>query len=149
LSGYYLVTLKDNITMRVDIIRKILVILIIVIPVFAESGCKKQDKCGCDGDAIFTLDSERVNIYFNKDTKTVQPFQTLDNPYETYYFCNPEAMLPKLSQYTSGDLMQVTGKVFWNCTYVYNSRNYQSQYSMYYKIYDIMVTKVEVIPFGK
>lgn len=134
--------------MRANIIRKILVILIVVIPVFAESACKKQDKCGCDGDAIFDF-SEKVNIYFNKTTGTVSGFQSMDNPYETFYFCNPGAMLPKLSLYTSGDVMLVTGKVYWNCQYVYNSSNYQSQYSMYYKIYDILVSNVEVIPYGK
>jgi hypothetical protein len=135
--------------MRVDIIRKILVILIIVVPVFAESGCKKQAKCGCDGDAVFTLDMSEANIFFDVEKNTVYPFSVKDNPFETFYFCNPGQMLPKLSQYTSGDLMVISGDVFWNCTYVYNSSNMQSQMSMYYKTYDVFVTNVEVIPYGK
>lgn len=133
--------------MRVNIIRKILVILIIAVPVFSESGCKKQAKCGCDGDAVFSLDMDQAKIYFTNET--VYAFQVIDNPYENYNFCNPGEMLPKLSQYTSGDVMVVSGDVFWNCAYVTNSSNQQSQYTMYYKVYDIMVTKVEVIPFGK
>ncbi len=135
--------------MRTNIPRNIIFVLIFVVSFFTDSGCKKQAKCGCDGDAIYSLDQQKVNISFNTETQTIYSFQTQDNPYESYNFCNPGEWYPKISQYTSGDEMVITGEIFWNCQYVINSSNYQSQYTMYYKVYDILVTSVEVIQYGK
>jgi len=135
--------------MWIKILKKLLVILIVLIPVTSDIGCKKQVKCGCDGDPIYTLEQEKVNVSFNADNQTIYPFQTQSNPYETFNFCNPGEWYSKISQYTSGDEMLITGKIFWNCQYVINSSNYQSQYTMYYKVYDILVTKVEIVQYGK
>jgi hypothetical protein len=133
--------------MRVNIIRKILVVLIIVAPVLSYSGCKKQAKCGCSGDVLFSLTGELATVYFS-DTGANAQFSTLSDPYSIYYFCNPTEMLPKLSKYKTGDVLQVSGQAFWECNYLYQSSSSSYQTSMY-KVYNIMVTDVTVNLFGK
>ena len=132
--------------MRGHIIRKILVVLIIIIPVFSYSGCKKQAKCGCGKDVLATLIKEEAKVYYN-ETGTVITFTTLSNPYATYNFCNPGEMFPKLADYKSGDILEVSGFVYWECNYLYQSSNYS--YQQYYKVFMIQVTDVEKNLFGK
>ncbi len=132
--------------MRVRIIRKLLLILIVVIAVFTNTDCKKQPKCGCDGDALFTLDRRQATVYYNESGTTIY-FMPVDNPYETYNFCNPEEMFPRLAESKSGDILLVSGPAFWNCNYAYQSSNYY--YQSYTKVYDIQVTEVFSDLYGK
>jgi hypothetical protein len=132
--------------MRGHIIRRILVIVIIIAPVFSYSGCKKQAKCGCNGDVLFTLTNEYATVYYNEGGASIT-FQTLSDPYSTYNFCNPGEMFPKFTDYKSGDVLMVSGSVFWECNYLYQSSNYS--YQSYYKVYEIKVTDVTVDLYGK
>ena len=132
--------------MREHIIRKLLVILIIVTPVFSYSGCKKQAKCGCNGDTLFTLTSSQATVYYNT-TGTSITFTLASDPYATYNFCNPTQMFPKFTDYKSGDILLVTGRVFWDCNYLYQSSN--SSYTSYYKVYQVQVSDVSVNLYGK
>jgi hypothetical protein len=132
--------------MRGQIIRKIFVVLIILTPVFSYSGCKKQAKCGCDGDVLFTLTNAQSKVYYN-DTGTNIFFTTVDNPYATYNFCNPGEMFHKFTDYKSGDILLVSGHVFWECNYLYQSSNYS--YQSYSKVYMVQVTDVTLNLYGK
>jgi len=132
--------------MRRNIIRKILVVLIIVAPVFSQSGCKKQAKCGCGKDVLYSLTKEEATVYYNEAGTTIS-FTTTSDPYSTYNFCNPGEMFPKLADFKSGDVLQVSGHVYWECNYLYQSSNYS--YSTYYKVYMIQVTDVSVDLYGK
>jgi hypothetical protein len=133
--------------MKRQIIRKLLVVLIIIAPVVTHDGCKKQAKCGCDGDVLFTLTQSQGYIQFN-ETGTSISFTTIDNPYSIYNFCNPSEMFPKFSDSKPGDILQVTGTAFWECNYLYQNSNSSYQTS-YYKIYMIQVTNVESNLYGK
>ena len=133
--------------MKSHIISRIFVILIIIAPVLSYSGCKKQAKCGCDGDVLFSLTNEPATVYFN-ETGTTISFNRYGNAYDTYVFCNPGEMFPKFTDFKSGDLLEVTGSVFWDCNYLYQSSNYSYQMS-YYKIYNVVVTDVVKSPYGK
>ncbi len=126
------------------ILTRILVIGLISLPLFADLGCKKQPKCGCDGDALFELDREQAKVYFTESSATFSP---MSNPFSTYYFCNPGEMYPKLSEYKSGDLILVSGRVYWECNYLYQSSNYS--YQTYYKVYMIQVSDVTIDLYGK
>jgi hypothetical protein len=128
------------------IARKILVILIIIIPVFTNADCKKQPKCGCDGDILFTLTNSQAHVYYN-ETGTSITFQLLSNPYDTYNFCNPSQMFPNLSDTKNGDIVLISGHAYWECNYLYQSSN--SSYSQYYKIYMMQVTEVKSNLYGK
>lgn len=132
--------------MRVHILRKILVVFIFFAPVISYSGCKKQAKCGCDGDVLFSLAARPSTVYFNETGTNIQ-FIPLDEPYSTYYFCNPTEMFPKLTDYKSGDVLQVSGSVYWECNFLYQSSN--SSYQTYQKVYQIQVTDVTVNLYGK
>lgn len=132
--------------MRGNIIRKILVVLIIIIPVFSSTDCKKQPKCGCEGDVLYSLTLSQAAVYYN-ETGTSITFSTLDNPYNSYNFCNPGEMFPKFKDYKSGDVLLVSGNVYWECNYLYQQSNYQ--YGSPYKVYMIQVTDVTVDLYGK
>jgi len=132
--------------MRAVIIRKILVVLIIAIPVFSYSGCKKQARCGCGKDVLFTLTLEPATVNYN-ETKTYITISRLNDPYSRYDFCNPGEMAPKLEDYKSGDVIQVSGDVFWECNYLYQSSNYS--YGSPYRVYMIQVTDITVNLYGK
>jgi len=132
--------------MRENIIRKILVVLIIIAPVISYSGCKKQAKCGCDGDVLYSLARTQATVYYNATGTTIS-FTTLNDPYSTYNFCNPGEMFPKFTDYKSGDVLLVSGSVYWECNYLYQSSNYS--YGSPYKVYMINVTDVTVDLYGK
>lgn len=129
-----------------NLLRKILVVLIIVTPAVTDLGCKKQAKCGCDGDMLFELEREMATVYFTESSATFTP---MSNPYSTYSFCNPGEMQSKLKEYTSGDNLLISGKVYWNCNYLYSTSSYGYSYQYLYKYYDIMVTDVTTDLYGK
>jgi len=133
--------------MRVRLIRKLLVILIMLAPVLTITDCRKQPDCGCDGDAVQTLNREQANVYFN-ETGTAIYFYLVGNPYSTYTFCNPGEMFSKLSDAKSGDILLVSGEAYWDCTFLYQSSNY-SYYSSLYKSYQVQVKDVVNDLYGK
>ena len=126
--------------------RRILVALVIIAPVFSYTDCRKQAKCGCGKDALRTLSSASANVYFN-DTGTILYFQLEGDPYSTYNFCNPSEMFPRLVDAKSGDILQVSGHVYWDCNYVYQSSN--SAYQSVYQVYDVQVTDLTLNLYGK
>jgi len=131
--------------MRGHIIRKLLVVLIIVAPVVSYTGCKKQAKCGCEGDILFSLTSTPSTLYWESGSSIF--FYTTNDQFSTYNFCNPGEMFPKLDDSKSGDILLVTGDVFWDCNYLYQSSNYS--YQTYSKVYVIKVTDVVSNLYGK
>ncbi|MDX9810782.1 MAG: hypothetical protein RBU28_00220 [Bacteroidales bacterium] len=132
--------------MAVKILRRLLVVVIIVIPLLVDMGCKKQARCGCGKDILFDLNKEPAKVFFNEDYSSAQ-FSPVSNAYATYYFCNPGEMKSKLEDYKSGDLMQISGHVYWECNYLYQASNYT--YQMYYKVYMIQVTDISTDLYGK
>jgi len=132
--------------MRGHIIRKILIVLIIVAPIFSYSGCKKQPRCGCGKDVLFSLDHRQAHVYYNESGSSIT-CQLLNDPYSTFNFCNPGEMFPKLTDFKSGDVLLVSGDVFWECNYLYQQSQYS--YQSYYKIYMIQVSDVSIDLYGK
>ena len=133
--------------MKRNILRKLLVMLIIMAPVVSYTGCKKQAKCGCGKDVLFTLTNTSAHVFFN-ETGTTISFSALNDPYSTYNFCNPKEMFPKMPDFKSGDELLVSGHVYWNCSYLNQASNSSYQNS-YYKIYDVQVTDVYMDLYGK
>ena len=126
-------------------IRRIIVALIIIVPVFSYTGCKKQAKCGCGKDILVSLTSTSCHIYWT-DGATITAM-VVGDPYSTYIFCNPSEMLPKLVDAKTGDILEVSGHVYWNCNYVYQTSN--SAYMSSYKTYDVQVTDLTLNLYGK
>jgi hypothetical protein len=133
--------------MKVNILRKILVILVVIIPVFSDSGCKKQPRCGCGKDELFTISERSAYVYFKESSSNVY-FILITDPYSTYNFCNPGQWRSKLlSDYKTGDELVVSGHVYWNCAFLQQAAN--SPYQSPYKSYDVEVTDVYMDMFGK
>lgn len=131
--------------MRMTIIRKMLVIMIIAAPLISYSGCKKQAKCGCGKDVLFTLTNTVSHVYWT--TGSIVWFQTVSDPYSYYYFCNPSEMEPILKNYKSGDELLVSGAVYYECNYLYQASN--SSYGSTIRSYNIQVTDVHMDMYGK
>ena len=131
--------------MRGNILRKLIIISIILAPVFSYEGCKRQAKCGCGKDVLNTLTRASVKVYWTSSASIT--FQMVGNPYNSYYFCNPSEMFPKLKDAKSGDVLLLSGHVYWNCQYTYQASN--SSYQSIYQVYDCQVTELELDLYGK
>jgi len=129
------------------LIRKLLILLILAVPLVISTDCKKQKKCGCGKDVLFTLTDEPCNVYFN-ETGTVMTLQTVNDLYSTYTFCNPVEMFPSVKDFKSGDELMVSGYAYWDCNYVWQQSNYNYNVSLY-KQYNIQVTKIYLDLYGK
>ncbi len=110
------------------------------------TGCKKQPKCGCNGDALGTLSKMPVSIVYDAINKTAR-FSPANNPYEIYHFCNPSEWIGELSKFQQGDEVEVSGPFFYECNYLIQNSN--SPYGSYWRIYQIQVTELAVNPYGK
>ncbi len=120
--------------------------LVVVILMFLLSGgCKKQPKCGCGKDVIFTLNDAPVKIQYNESTKTII-FSTISNPLSTYYFCNPMQWMDSLKKLNTREYILVSGDVFYECNYLYQSGNYYYQLP---PVYQITVTSLREDNYGK
>jgi hypothetical protein len=131
--------------MKASILRKIVIVLIFFAPVVSYTGCKKQAKCGCGKDILFTLTNSRAHVYFN-DTKSSVYFQLSSDMYSTYYFCNPSQWKDVLANYKTGDELLVSGHCYWECSYLYQASN---SYYSYYKAYMVDITNVYMDMYGK
>ena len=109
-------------------------------------GCKKQPKCGCDGDRLDSLNKAHVYIQYNAENKTAQ-FTPLADSYSIFYFCNPSDFMGELTKYAQGEEILISGDYFYECNYVLNSGN--SSYYSPWRIYQIEVTAVEPDIYGK
>jgi hypothetical protein len=126
--------------------RKLTLVTAVVMLIVSLTCCKKQPKCGCDKDVLFTLSEATIDystIYFNQDGTSA----SFSVGYDRYTFCNPMEVHPEYLKMKTGDQVIISGNVFWDCTYLMNSSS--SYYSMYYKVYNIQVTKMEVNLYGK
>lgn len=131
--------------MRGNILRKIIVALVVILPVFTYADCKKQVKCGCGTDVLRTLVNESAQIFW--ETSGSISFRIVGDIYSSYSFCNPSEMYTHLSDAKSGDILQVSGAVYWNCQYVYQASN--SSYRSPYASYDVQGTDLFIDLYGK
>ena len=110
------------------------------------SSCRKQAKCGCGKDRLFSLTNELVSmssIIYAEGGVTA----SYQEGSSTYYFCNPSAMYSKYQELAGETRIKLSGDVFWECNYLYSSSN--SYYYQYYKVYNIEVTNMESELYGK
>jgi hypothetical protein len=104
-------------------IGKLLLSFIILIPLFSDLGCKKQPKCGCGKDLIFDITDGQANVYYIENSKTAY-FYSASSSGSTYYFCNPGQWIDSLKKYPQGKVLLISGKAYYDCTYLMNSGNY-------------------------
>jgi len=141
---------KDIFKMNNYLIRKIVVVAIILLPVFFFQGCKKQVKCGCGKDILFSIDNEPMtysSISYSSNGQTASFSIYNGIYYDTYIFCNPGEVFETYKDLEGEGQVLISGDVFWDCTYMMQSSNSYS-YS-YYKIYNIEVTEMKSELYGK
>jgi hypothetical protein len=127
------------------ILRKVLIVFIILTPLIADLGCKKQPKCGCGKDVIMTLVDGAALVYYTESAKTAY-FYSVTSTGSTYYFCNPGKWMDLLKTYASGQKLLVSGLVYYECSYLMNAGNYG-----YYMppVYQVEVTDIKPDNYGK
>ncbi|MCJ7819945.1 MAG: hypothetical protein MUP53_01980 [Bacteroidales bacterium] len=123
-----------------------ILISLVIIPFAINAGCKKQPKCGCDGDALDSLAQSHVLVYYDAEKKSAQ-CTGVNDPYSIFYFCNPSAVMGELTKYEQGGEVLLSGSFFYECNYLMSSSN--SYYPSLYRIYQIEVTAVEPDLYGK
>jgi hypothetical protein len=132
--------------MKVYILGKILVVLIILAPVLSFNSCKKQEKCGCDGDKLFSITDYLLDysqLYVLSNGSTIQ----FSEGYDTYIFCNPNTMYEVYKTLNPDEQILLSGDCYWDCNYVTSAS--QSSYYSYYRSYNINVTAMKSYLYGK
>lgn len=124
---------------------KVVVTALFLVPLFFNTECRKQPRCGCGKDVIFTIKDEPVNLQYNESTNTII-FSPALNPYSTYYFCNPIEWMEKVKKFDIREHILVSGDVFYECNYLYQSGNYYYQIP---PVYQITVTSLKEDNYGK
>jgi hypothetical protein len=127
--------------------RKLCITLIFFAAVFISTDCKKQIKCGCGKDVYITLTNQSCNIYFGAE-KSVITAQIVGSPYVIYNFCNPTEMAAKLVDAQYGDVMLLSGDVYYDCTSVYQQSNsgYSTSLMQYFQV---QVSDLTLDMYGK
>lgn len=132
--------------MKSYITGKILVVIIILVPVFFFDSCDKQEKCGCDGDKLFSITNKLLDyseLYVSSNGATMQ----FSEGYDTYIFCNPTTMYETYKDLSADEQILLSGDCYWDCSYVSSAG--QSSYYYYYKYYNINVTQLKSYLYGK
>lgn len=139
-------SIKGNEMKRNRILANMALALLVTTGVVLSGGCKKQPKCGCDGDALDTLEQMHVYITYDADTKSAR-FTPLWDSYSVFYFCNPSEWMSELTKFNQGEEILISGPYFYECNYLMSASN--SPYYSYMKIYQINVTRVGAYEYGK
>jgi hypothetical protein len=112
---------------------------------FPGQGCKKQPKCGCGKDMIFELKDAQVLVQYFETTSTAIFYPVMSTG-STYYFCNPGQWIDSLKKLNTQEYLLISGKVYYECNYLYNSGNYYYQIP---PVYQVDVTDIKEDNYGK
>ncbi len=106
--------------------------------------CKKQIRCGCDGDMINSFVEMPVYIQYSAENNSAE-FTFDGNPTARYYFCNPTEMMSELTKYESGTKVLVDCEIYYECNYMMQASN---SYYSYYQAYMVKVDKIQSSLYG-
>ena len=120
------------------------IFLLIVLSTTLLGSCKKQVRCGCDGDVINTFETVKVTIEYDEENGSAQ-FRNEMAPTAIYYFCNPTDMMPELIKFENGEKVLITCELLYECNYMMQASN---SYYSYYQAYMAKVTKIESSLYG-
>ena len=134
------------------LLKKVLVIIVLFAPLFINTDCKKQKKCGCNGDILAEYDRES-HVFFDAEddesnTIYMQQVGYVGYYYDSYTFCNPDKWKTELKKYKTGEILVVKGHYYWDCNFVMQQ---SSSYGYGYggRSYNIYVDSVYVNMYGK
>jgi len=114
-------------------------IFIFVVLVFSlQPGCKKQPKCGCDGDVRFTLSEERGTLTYDEESG----YAVFMAIYYHFEICYAEKVMDLLTPFEQGETVLVSGDAYDDCYKMVNP------YAAYGK-YMLRLTEIKKDEFGK
>ena len=87
-----------------------------------QPGCKKQPKCGCDGDVRFPLVETRGTIEYNVEDGYAQ-FRPSD-VYSTFEICDAGSVMDLLTPFEQGETVLVSGDAYDDCYKMVNPYAY-------------------------
>ena len=123
--------------------------IVLLTPLFTNTDCKKQKKCGCSGDVLYSYTGVEYYVYFGEESPVISMIQ-VGNSFDTYTVCNTDEIKPKLTNFKSGVVLKVAGDIFWDCNYVMQSGNsYSYSYSSMYRAFNIRVNDIYMDMYGK
>jgi hypothetical protein len=132
------------------LLRKVLVVVFLFTPMFVNTDCTKQKRCGCPpkGDILYEYGRENV-VFFDDESTIILMYEANSyGYYDTYTFCNPDEWRSEVEKFKSGvDELVVRGSVYWDCQYVINSSSSSS--GSYSAAYNIYVTDIYMDMYGK
>lgn len=118
--------------------------LVIILSITVVGSCKKQAKCGCDGDVINEFVGYPVYIQYDVENNSAE-FTYEGAPTARYYFCNPTEMMPELTKFENGTKVLIDCKLYYECNYMMQASN---SYYSYYQAYMAEVTKIQSSLYG-
>ena len=87
-----------------------------------QPGCKKQPKCGCDGDVRFTITETKGTIIYNEETSYAQ-FQPSEI-YSRFEICDAGEVMDMLTPFEQGETVLVSGDAYDDCYKMVNPYAY-------------------------
>ncbi|MFN8241038.1 MAG: hypothetical protein U0X39_09835 [Bacteroidales bacterium] len=94
---------------------------------------------------ISELTDAQVMVSFSEATNTAIFYPVISTG-ATYYFCNPGDWLDSLKKLNTNDYLLVSGKVYYECNYLYNNSNYYYQLP---PVYQVEVSGIKEDNYGK
>jgi len=102
-------------------------IFIIGVLVFSlQPGCKKQPKCGCDGDLRFTLSEEMGTLTYDEESG----YAVFMAVYYHFEICYAEKVMDLLTPFEQGEIVLVSGDVYDDCSKITNPYMYSNYYML-------------------
>ncbi len=87
-----------------------------------QPGCKKQPKCGCDGDIRFPIIETKGTIIYNEETSYAE-FQPSEI-YSHFEICDAGTVMDLLTPFEQGETVLVSGDAYDDCYKMYNPYAY-------------------------
>ena len=118
-------------------------------PLFLNTDCKKQKKCGCHHrDELYPLNNAVSYVFFDSESSIITMQSPMDPyyPYSYFTFCNSDEWMSTLENFRSGEELMITGSVYWDCNYVMQASNYSYGYQT--RAYNIYVTNLYKNMYG-
>lgn len=129
--------------MKRKIAVKIIIAGLFLLPLVTFQGCKKQYKCGCGKDIVFSFNNTEVVLYSQSASNIM--FYTALTSNSTYYFCNPGQWIDSLNKMNTKQYLLLTGNAFYECNYLMQASNY----SYLPPVYQVEVTGLKEDNYGK
>lgn len=118
--------------------------VVIVLASTLVGSCKKQIRCGCDGDVINTWVEYPVYITYNEEANSAS-FTFEGAPMAQYYICNPTEIMSELVTFDQNEKVIIDCEIYYECNYMMQASN---SYYSYWQAYMVVVDNIQSSLYG-